>query len=819
MSSSPLSAANQNTKQSAARKQDLLDDNIEEVTKHQIIKFLHNLVETTPQKSSLAYQICHLIERDYLDFPELNNIFPSTRSAHKKKMVQKGVESLELKGEQVSLRKEVRRLKQLKKSADEFESAKIAEDIKDAESEIKNIDDDLEGIERDKEYREVYPPRSSKSPDQKVSAKDWSILRNWLKQEAMKPSPAGENDVFPNLDLFCEHLGFGKEENDVLRLLLCTQENVFFEAFIDGLANKKEKNTFDVVARMVGIPRQTVTDMFRPDSPLSLKGLIFPVSADENFAPGEDSCLPWLSNAVIRVLGEPDLTIDLISRRLIGEPVTTELDWDNDFSYLGERGDLLIDLLKGARASGTKGVNALLYGLQDTGKTEAVKAAAKKAGLTLYMVGEQGSDGNEPDRADRIQSALLAQALLADKPDAAILFDEMEDLLPSSGAGIFDEGPTAPTGASKVFLNRLLENNKTVTLWTANNPDKFHPAVLRRMRFSIEFKVPPASVREKFWTSISARHDFELSASDCKNFARKFIAPPGMINTAIKNAKDSGAGVKSIVTSLTASADLVFGSSSVIQVRDNVPDCYDLRLLAAKLDDNHLGFTIETLSENIKNSGHMDFSMLLYGPAGTGKSVYATYLAQELGMEPMLKRASDILDKYVGGTEEKISKIFTEAREGKKFLIIDEADTFLKNREQMEKSWEISMVNEMLTQIESHKYPMAMTTNLFKDIDPAAKRRFLFKIHCDYMSADQADMAFEVFFDRKAPESLRKMKNLTPADFALVRNQLRFMPKDMPDDKLAQLVAIEASTRVKKTDNGYAGSSIGFTAETKPKPA
>ena len=89
-----------------------------------------------------------------------------------------------------------------------------------------------------------------------------------------------------------------------------------------------------------------------------------------------------------------------------------------------------INLLKGAQGKKLRGINLLLYGVPGTGKTEAIKAAAKKAGLELYIPGEK-KFGDEPSRQDRLMSLILASELLSDKPNAAILADEMDDLFPA----------------------------------------------------------------------------------------------------------------------------------------------------------------------------------------------------------------------------------------------------------------------------------------------------------------------------------------------------------------------------------------------------
>jgi len=74
-----------------------------------------------------------------------------------------------------------------------------------------------------------------------------------------------------------------------------------------------------------------------------------------------------------------------------------------------------------------------------------------------------------------------------------------------------------------------------------------------------------------------------------------------------------------------------------------------------------------------------------------------------MGVPVLHKRASDLLNPFVGGTEQNIAGAFAEAREAQAFLVFDEADSLLLERADAVRSWEISQVNEMLTWMESHK--------------------------------------------------------------------------------------------------------------------
>ena len=72
---------------------------------------------------------------------------------------------------------------------------------------------------------------------------------------------------------------------------------------------------------------------------------------------------------------------------------------------------------------------------------------------------------------------------------------------------------------------------------------------------------------------------------------------------------------------------------------------------------------LKDLTKKLKASKQTNYGILLYGESGCGKSYFGQYLAQELGMPIIKKRASDLIDKFVGQTERNIKEAFKEARQ------------------------------------------------------------------------------------------------------------------------------------------------------------
>lgn len=155
-----------------------------------------------------------------------------------------------------------------------------------------------------------------------------------------------------------------------------------------------------------------------------------------------------------------------------------------------------------------------------------------------------------------------------------------------------------------------------------------------------------------------------------------------------------------------------------------------------------------------------------------------------MGLEALVQQGSDLLSPYVGGTEQNIAKAFRQAKENNMVLILDEVDNFLFARESGQRSWETSLVNEMLTQIEKFEGLLVVSTNLMESLDPAALRRFDLKLHFDYLNAEQRRMAAIKQVEKLELPMLSEQEstqfeyfdNLTLSDFAAVARRHQFAP-------------------------------------------
>ncbi len=414
-----------------------------------------------------------------------------------------------------------------------------------------------------------------------------------------------------------------------------------------------------------------------------------------------------------------------------------------------------------------------------TGKTELAATLADEIGVPLHMLGERSGAGEEPSRGERLSQMLLAQRI-GTSGKALYLFDEAEDLFRPR---LHDREPDP-----KIFVHRLLETSRVPMIWAANDLTVFSPAVLRRMTLCIEVRLPPAERRAELWQELAEAEGVELDRPTAHRLAGMIPSAPSVARTALRATRLAGGGAETTELVATGMARAI-GHGHAPAPEAEVETTYDPALSNADTD-------LPGLVDRLSGEGaSRRISLLLSGPPGTGKSVFARHLADRMGLPVLQKRGSDLFGPFVGQTEAQIAGAFAEARATGAFLIFDEADSLLLDRAGAHRNWEVSQVNEMLTWMETHPLPFACTTNLPDALDKASLRRFLIRIGFRPLHVDQAETLFRRFFGVKPPESLFRLDRLTPADFGLVARRAELLGLAPDPDALLAMLSEEVEGR------------------------
>ena len=124
-------------------------------------------------------------------------------------------------------------------------------------------------------------------------------------------------------------------------------------------------------------------------------------------------------------------------------------------------------------------------------------------------------------------------------------------------------------------------------------------------------------------------------------------------------------------------------------------------------------------------------SVLLCGPPGTGKTMTARVLSDELGLPLYHVNLSQLVDKYIGETEKHLEEIFSNAEKNNLILFFDEADSVFSKRSQVtdaKDKYANTEVSFILQRLEAYDGIVILATNYLNNIDTAFLRRMQYTI-------------------------------------------------------------------------------------------
>ncbi|MFP3898129.1 MAG: AAA family ATPase [Dehalococcoidia bacterium] len=147
-------------------------------------------------------------------------------------------------------------------------------------------------------------------------------------------------------------------------------------------------------------------------------------------------------------------------------------------------------------------------------------------------------------------------------------------------------------------------------------------------------------------------------------------------------------------------------------------------------------------------------NVLFAGPSGTGKTMAAEIMANELGLELYKIDLSAIVSKYIGETEKNLDRIFREAQTSNAILFFDEADALFGRRSEVRDSHDRYANIEMaylLQKMDEYEGVVILATNLRKNMDEAFARRMHFAVEFPFPEESDRYRIWRSVFPSEAP--------------------------------------------------------------------
>jgi len=565
----------------------------------------------------------------------------------------------------------------------------------------------------------------------------------------------------------------------ILEFVVMLHSDQLLDETADCLGNLSANQVYRALSTILALPEVDIRASLSVKGTLNQSGI---VSIDRAKPYRLRAKIDLLSGHFAESMLIPEEDPISLLRDSVFPSAPSELNWQ-DYEHLGHSLTLLHTYLRHVKQTGRHGVNVLIHGAPGTGKTQLVRMLAKELSSELFEIASEDSDGDPVDSERRLQAYRAAQRFFASR-QALLLFDEAEEIFNDHGGFVTFRSFARQ---NKAWVNRALEENSTPTLWLSNSVDGMDPAFIRRFDMVIELKSPPRKQREKI---IQTACGSMLTPSALVRLSETDTITPAIVTRAasVVNAIRTelpGEQASSAIEYLVNSTLEAQGHAG-LKAANAMPDYYDVSFINSDID-------LEKVAEGLASA--KEGRVCLYGPPGTGKTGFGRWLASKLDLPLHISRASDLFSKYVGGTERNIARAFQQANDMRAILLLDEVDSFLRERGHANHSWEVTQVNEMLAQMETYSGILIASTNLMDDLDQAAMRRFDFKLKFDYLKPDQAWRLFERLCqshgsgtpDNSVKAAFEGLVSLTPGDFATVARQNRLRPARSPMDVFERL--------------------------------
>ena len=352
----------------------------------------------------------------------------------------------------------------------------------------------------------------------------WAI--EGLQRSVRKPPPEGSEARATALAV--RRFALGKVCGPVLELarlydMRMSPVEQLWDTVKEGVGDHLE-----ATALLLGVSPGAVERALRQ---LSGTGIADPQTWGRNGAEPDDYVSGWFE----RVYRPPVANEQELRKRLVPLAPEPLLEFDA-FDHL-DGGKEALRLLSAAVARG-EGVRLLFYGRAGTGKTEFSKTLARAAGARLYDLCEpetggvwrEESDSRRMDRsADKRNRLRMAASLLRSEPGAALLIDEVEDVL-SSERG------------SRRENHELLEQSPVPVIFTGNQLSDFDEALLRRFDLTIRFKAHSPTRRRSVVRRMLESSGIESLKGEAldglaRELADELECPPGIIERAIRSTR------------------------------------------------------------------------------------------------------------------------------------------------------------------------------------------------------------------------------------------------------------------------------------------
>lgn len=381
-------------------------------------------------------------------------------------------------------------------------------------------------------------------------------------------------------------------------------------------------------------------------------------------------------------------------------------------------------------------VTVCMVGENGCGKKTVLALAAEQLGINFALIDYAALKGTLVEEL----AALLA---VTDVYPAISIGDIDND---SANSGVYD------------FLNKLSDYSGLTAVISEQQPDD------KRLRADLYTIKPSISVELHglLWREKGKKYNID-GGIDFNEIASEFDLTPGAVEKALRYAASGSGGELSASDIKRGCYRSLAANMGGKAVRVNTAFKWDDLILP-----DHSKNQLRTACDRVRNAHRVydtwgfgkrlpygrGVSMIFTGPPGTGKTMAAQVVAEELGLELYKVNLAAVVSKYVGETEKNLNEIFDRAAKSRVILFFDEADVLFGKRTEVKDSNDKYSNMEaafLLQKIENYGGIVILATNFIQNFDEAFKRRIDFPVEFPFPGKEQRRELWKNVFPPETP--------------------------------------------------------------------
>ncbi|HXI26415.1 MAG TPA: ATP-binding protein [Pyrinomonadaceae bacterium] len=209
-------------------------------------------------------------------------------------------------------------------------------------------------------------------------------------------------------------------------------------------------------------------------------------------------------------------------------------------------------------------------------------------------------------------------------------------------------------------------------------------------------------------------------------------------------------------------------------------------------------------------------SALFAGESGTGKTMAAEVLANDLRLNLYRIDLSAVVSKYIGETEKNLRKLFDAAERGGAILFFDEADALFGKRSEVKDSHDRYAnieINYLLQRMEAFSGLAILATNMKSALDAAFMRRLRFIVNLPFPGVKERQVIWQKALPPETPtrdldyERLARL-NLSGGNIHSIALSAAFMAAQNGQTVTMPILLAAARGELRKLEKGFSESEL-----------